>query len=29
MVKKSRINEAVYVSPQYLIGFSNDVMISL
>jgi hypothetical protein len=28
-IKKSHINEAVFVSPDYLIGFSNDVMISL
>lgn len=29
MIKKSRIHEAVYISSEYLIGFSNDVMISL
>jgi hypothetical protein len=28
-IKKSRIKEAIYVSPDYLIGFSNDIMISL
>lgn len=27
-VKHSHISEAIYVAPDYIIGFSNDIMIS-
>jgi hypothetical protein len=27
-IKHSHISEAIYVAPDYLIGFSNDIMIN-